>query len=180
MSSTQIGDLPSNNDLLKRIAEGIDEMTQGGPTAEVTKEDGVATITLADYRGVTQVTISDGAKGDKGDTGPQGPSGYVLTENDKVDIAGRVRPTVVELDAPTTLTLADATEYHLTNVSDLTISYPSGAFDCWLRITTVSTGTVTISLPTSQFVGVMPTFDLGETWELSIRDGVIVAGKVES
>ena len=180
MSTTQIGNLPSNNDLLKLILEGINEMTQGGPTAEVTKVGDTATITLADYRGVTQVTISDGKQGDPGEPGPQGPSGYVLTANDKVDIAGRVRPTVVELDAPTTLTLADATEYHLTNVADLTITYPETAFDAWLRIATVSTGTVTISLPTSEFVGIMPTFDLDETWELSIRDGVIVAGKVES
>ena len=171
-----------NNEYLRRIAESITGSAIDIEVARTQADDGV-TITVGGAGGTSTATVYDGPTGATGPTGPQGPqgpSGYVLTETDKVDIAGRVRPTVVSETAPTTLTLADNTEYYLTDVDDLTITYPSGSFDCWLRISTVATGEVTVSMPTSQFVGALPTFAAGETWELSIRDGVIVAGKVES
>lgn len=85
---------------------------------------------------------------------------------------------VTELAAPTSLTLADNTEYYLTNVSDLSITYPSGRFEAWIRLTTATSGTVTIELPTSQYIGTAPTFGNGETWEISIKDGVVIAQKV--
>lgn len=76
------------------------------------------------------------------------------------------------------ITLADNAEYRLTNVSNLTIEYPETNFECWLRIATVADGTVTITLPTSSYIGDTPTFANGETWELSIKDGVVIASKV--
>lgn len=85
---------------------------------------------------------------------------------------------VVEQTAPTAITLADNTEYYLTNVSDLSITYPGGRFESWIRLTTASSGTVTITLPTSQYIGSAPTFGNGETWEISIKDGVVAAAKV--
>lgn len=85
---------------------------------------------------------------------------------------------VVEQTAPTALTLADNTEYYLTNVSDLSITYPGGRFESWIRLTTASSGTVTIELPTSQYIGSAPTFGNGETWEISIKDDVVAAAKV--
>lgn len=85
---------------------------------------------------------------------------------------------VVEQTAPTAITLADNTEYYLTNVSDLSITYPSGRFESWIRLTTATSGTVTIELPTSQYIGTAPTFGNGETWEISIKDGVVAAAKV--
>lgn len=83
-----------------------------------------------------------------------------------------------EVTSGTSITLADNTEYRLANVTTLTIAYPSGNFECWMRISTASSGTITITLPTSQYIGDAPTFGNGETWELSIKDGYIIANKV--
>lgn len=85
---------------------------------------------------------------------------------------------VVEQTAPTAITLADNTEYYLTNVSNLSITYPSGRFEAWIRLTTATEGTITEILPTSQYIGTAPTFGNGETWEISIKDGVVAAAKV--
>jgi len=76
------------------------------------------------------------------------------------------------------ITIADNTEYVLTNVTSLTLTYPNGNFECWLKITTASSGTITITLPTSNYIGYAPTFGNGETWELSIKDSVVAAQKV--
>ena len=88
------------------------------------------------------------------------------------------KPSVLVRTAPTAITLADNTEYYLTNVSDLSVTYPSGRFESWIRLTTATSGTVTIELPTSQYIGTAPTFGNGETWEISIKDGVVAAAKV--
>ncbi|MEA4973745.1 MAG: hypothetical protein VB119_11350 [Candidatus Metalachnospira sp.] len=89
-----------------------------------------------------------------------------------------------KLDVPerittgTSITLVNNKEYVLTDVSTLTIAYPSGNFECWLKITTAASGTVTVTLPTSSYIGHAPTFSNSETWELSIKDSVIVAQRV--
>ena len=75
--------------------------------------------------------------------------------------------------------LADNTEYRYTDLETLTISaYPSGNFEAWLKLTFAASGTITVTLPTSSYIGATPTFGNGETWEISIKDGVVVAGKV--
>ena len=78
----------------------------------------------------------------------------------------------------TNITLADRTEYRLTDVTTLTISYSTGNFECWLRLTFADSGDITVTLPESQYIGSTPTFANGETWELSIKDGVIVSARV--
>lgn len=83
-----------------------------------------------------------------------------------------------KVNTGTNITLADNTEYRLTNVSELSLTYPTGDFECWLRVTTATEGAITITLPTSQYIGSVPSFSNGETWELSIKDGVVVAAKV--
>lgn len=101
-----------------------------------------------------------------------------LSPEDKQDIAELIVPDTVTLDAPTAITLADNTDYYLTDVSDLTISYPSGDFTCWLHVVMAASGTVAVSLPSSTYVGTMPSFGVGETWEVSIRNGTVIAGLV--
>lgn len=92
-------------------------------------------------------------------------------------IAGKQdRPALVT--AGTVLTLADNTEYVLSDVGSLTLSYPDGRFSSWLRITTAASGAISITLPTSRYLGAAPTFSNGETWEISVKDGVVAAGKV--
>ena len=79
----------------------------------------------------------------------------------------------------TNITLADNTEYRLTNVTTLNLSYPTGDFECWMRLTFAASGNATVTLPTgTKYIGTAPDFKNGETWEMSIKDGVVIAQKV--
>ena len=83
------------------------------------------------------------------------------------------------ITAPTTLTVADNSEYLLNNVSNLTIVFPSGRFECWIRFATLSNFTGVTFPETTKYIGGMPDFGANERWEVSIKNDVIVAGKVE-
>jgi hypothetical protein len=79
-----------------------------------------------------------------------------------------------------TITLADNTNYVASDViSNLTIIYPEGDFIASLTFTLASEGAITITLPESKYIGGAPTFAKGETWELNIKNGVVVGGLVE-
>ena len=81
-----------------------------------------------------------------------------------------------------TCTLADMTEYRYTNVTRLTLSYPSGNFECWIRITVRTSGTATVSFPSgTTYIGNVPTsFAAGKTYEISIKDKIAVIAEVSS
>lgn len=84
----------------------------------------------------------------------------------------------VTQSAPTALTLADNTEYYLTNVANLTLTFPSGNFECWISVITAGSFTA-INFPSgTTFIGDAPTFGAGEKWEISIKNGTVIAGKV--
>ena len=89
------------------------------------------------------------------------------------------KPTIITQSAPTAITLADNYEYYLTNVSNLTFTYPSGNFECWITLETASSGSISVTFPNSKYIGKVPTFGTGEKWEVSIKNGVIIAGKAE-
>lgn len=90
------------------------------------------------------------------------------------------RGQTVELTAPTALALANNTVYYVTEVSSLALSYPAaGHWECYISLATAASGTVTVTLPASRYIGAVPVFGNGETWELSIRDGVVIAAKSE-
>lgn len=79
----------------------------------------------------------------------------------------------------TEITLADNTEYRLTNVTTLTLTYPTGNFECWMRLTFAESGNITVTLPAeTKYIGTAPDFKNGETWELSFKDKVLAAQKV--
>ena len=79
----------------------------------------------------------------------------------------------------TNITLADNTEYRLTDVTTLNLSYPTGDFECWMRLNFAASGDATVILPTgTKYIGTTPDFKKGETWELSFKDKVLVAQKV--
>lgn len=87
---------------------------------------------------------------------------------------------VVSEANPSAINLADNTEYYLTNVSDLAFTYPeSGNYECWIYIETATSGVVSITFPASSYIGDAPTFGTSEKWEVSIKNGVIIAGKIE-
>lgn len=184
----------SDNEYVRRIAEGVVEQgiaaTIDSVTATIDDQTGTPSVNVTTggtpmhriielaFSGIKGPQGEPGAQGETGPQGERGPAGYELTENDKNDIAGRIEPTTVTQDAPTAITLADNTDYYLTDVSDLTITYPSGDFTCWLHVQMASSGTVAVSLPSSTYVGTMPSFGVGETWEVSIRNGTVIAGLV--
>ena len=149
-----------------------------------------------------------GEKGDKGDTGEQGPEGPAGPQGEpgeagfspSVSVSkttNGITISVTNADGTTTQEFSFFNEYTFTSgdtinilegqseyrstaaISTLTINYPTGQFEAWLKFTTASTGAVTITLPESKYIGEAPVFGNGETWELSIKDGVIVAAKCE-
>lgn len=77
------------------------------------------------------------------------------------------------------LTLADNTEYRFSSaVTSLTLTFPTGNFDCWLKFTTGSSITVTFPSGT-KYVGGAPTFEASKTYEMSIKDGSVICAEVE-
>lgn len=77
------------------------------------------------------------------------------------------------------ITLADNTEYRLTDVTTLTLTYPTSDFECWMRLTFAASGDITVILPAgTEYIGAAPDFKNGETWELSFKDKVLIAQKV--
>ena len=99
----------------------------------------------------------------------------------KSSVSLQTPPGNYEAAAPTRIALTDNTEYRLTGVQTLTITFPTGNFACWLRITTAASGTVSVTFPaTVKYIGEAPAFGTGETWELSIKDGVVIAVKETS
>ena len=77
------------------------------------------------------------------------------------------------------VTLEDNTEYRLTNVTTLNLTYPTGDFECWMRLSFAKNGDATVTLPVdTKYLGAVPNFKNGETWELSFKDRVLAAQKV--
>nr|DAJ61231.1 MAG TPA: Baseplate component [Caudoviricetes sp.] len=77
------------------------------------------------------------------------------------------------------ITLADNTEYRLTDVTTLKLSYPVGDFESWMRLTFAASGDITVTLPAGTgYIGTAPDFQNGETWELSFKDKILAAQKV--
>ena len=76
------------------------------------------------------------------------------------------------------LTIVDNTEYRFTSaVTSLTLTFPSGNFDCWLKFTTGSS--ITVNFPSgTKYVGGAPTFEAGKTYEMSIKDGSVICAEV--
>lgn len=103
-----------------------------------------------------------------------------VTKNGVITALGYTPEAVsTQVTTGSNITLSDNTEYRLTDVTELIITYPGGNFECWMRLAFAAEGAITVTLPgATQYIGTTPTFANGETWELSIKDGVVVAGKV--
>lgn len=132
---------------------------------------------LFDSNGKLQYNGSDvGLKGDKGDPG----SDANVTKDNVVAALGYTPEAVsTQVTTGSNITLADNTEYRLTDVTTLALTYPTGDFECWMRLSFAASGDVTVTLPTgTKYIGTTPDFKNGETWEMSIKDGVVIAQKV--
>lgn len=81
-------------------------------------------------------------------------------------------------EASVNITLADNTEYTITNCASITLAYPAGRYEAFISVTFGAA--VSLTFPTgTKYIGDVPTFAAGETWEISVKNGVVVAGKVE-
>lgn len=85
---------------------------------------------------------------------------------------------IKKVSTGTNIILEDNTEYRLEDVTSLTISYPDTEFECWAKLKFADTGDIEVTMPESKYIGSAPIFANGETWELSIKDGVVIAQKV--
>lgn len=104
---------------------------------------------------------------------------YQYDGSHSVDFAVQPATQLITATGGGDITLADNTEYRLTDVTTLNLSYPTGDFECWMRLSFAASGETTVILPTgTKYIGAAPDFKNGETWELSFKDKVLVAQKV--
>ena len=103
-----------------------------------------------------------------------------VTKNGVISALGYTPQAVsTKVSTGSNIALADNTEYRLTDVTTLTLTYPTGDFECWMRLTFAASGNVTVTLPSgTRYIGTAPDFKNGETWELSFKDKILAAQKV--
>lgn len=103
-----------------------------------------------------------------------------ITKNGVIAALGYTPEAVsAQVTTGSNITLADNTEYRFTDVTTLTLTYPTGKFECWMRLTFAASGNITVILPAdTEYLGATPNFKNGETWELSFKDKVLAAKKV--
>ena len=106
---------------------------------------------------------------------------YSKTETDELLSTKADKPKKEIFPDAVPITLADNTDYvGVDNVQTLYINYPDGDFIASITFTIVDApNEFTITLPESKYIGGAPTFANGETWELNIKNGVVVGGLVE-
>lgn len=76
------------------------------------------------------------------------------------------------------ITVEDNTEYRFTSAVELlNVGLPSGNFDCWMRFT-CGTDPVVTFVGALGFIGGEPTFETDKTYEVSIKDGVVLCAEV--
>lgn len=119
------------------------------------------------------------SRGEKGDKGDPGSDANVTKANVIVALGYTPKAVSAQVTTGSNIALADNTEYRLADVTTLTLTYPTGNFECWMRLTFAESGNITVTLPTgTKYIGTAPNFKNGETWELSFKDKVLAAQKV--
>ena len=118
-----------------------------------------------------------GPQGPQGETGPQGPQG-------EPGPAGPAGPVSVfqrsELSAPTSVALSDECEYYLTDVGDISFTYPSDTyFECWIGLSLSSAESHTVTFPDdTSYIGSTPEWEVSAQYEISVKDKVVIIKKV--
>ncbi len=108
------------------------------------------------------------------------PTPVVNTDAVNKEYVDSLKAKKVLIQNGATIALADNTTYYAQgDISTLTVFYPEGNFISSLEFTLASEGDITITLPESKYIGGAPAFAEGETWELNIKNGVVVGGLIE-
>lgn len=182
---------------IKENATGNTRVLIAANTDAANAENEVSQIVLRDGTNVGKVNIQCNTAGAKGiritdDNNVERLKLHHTTVGDKCvfeikdasgnDITRQVIGAAPALSTPTggaaSLTLADNTEYRFSSaVTSLTLTFPTGNFDCWLKFTTGSSITVTFPSGT-KYVGGAPTFEASKTYEMSIKDGSVICAEV--
>ena len=119
------------------------------------------------------------SRGAKGDNGEPGSDANVTKANVVTALGYTPQAVSTKVATGTEIILADNTEYRLTDVSTLTLTYPTGNFECWMHLSFAASENITVTLPAdTEYLGATPNFKNGETWELSFKDKVLAAKKV--
>ena len=120
---------------------------------------------IIDSNGVERVKLHHTTVGDK--------CVFEIKDANGNDITRQVIGAAPALSTPAggaaSLTLADNTEYRFSSaVTSLTLTFPTGNFDCWLKFTTGSS--ITITFPSgTKYVGGAPTFEASKTYKCRLR-----------
>ncbi|PWL83733.1 MAG: hypothetical protein DBY19_05045 [Clostridia bacterium] len=128
----------------------------------------------------------DGPQGSQGETGPQGPQGETGPQGSQGETgpAGPAGPVSVfqrsVLSAPTSVALSDECEYYLTDVGDISFTYPSDTyFECWIGLSLSSAESHTITFPDgTSYIGGTPEWEVSAQYEISVKDKVVIIKKV--
>ena len=148
------------------------------------------------WDGINSVWVNNGPlQGAKGDTGPQGPQGETGSQGPQGEAgpqgpqgetgpAGPAGPVSVfqrsELSAPTSVALSDECEYYLTDVGDISFTYPSDTyFECWIGLSLSSAESHTVTFPDdTSYIGSTPEWEVSAQYEISVKDKVVIIKKV--
>ncbi len=139
------------------------------------------------WGGRSSVRVQTGPlQGAKGDTGPQGPQGEAGPQGPQGETgpAGPAGPVSVfqrsVLSAPTSVALSDECEYYLTDVGDISFTYPSDTyFECWIGLSLSSAESHTVTFPDdTSYIGCTPEWEVSAQYEISVKDKVVIIKKV--
>lgn len=93
------------------------------------------------------------------------------------------RPSIEEitLSESDSIELEDNIEYYLdaTECSGVDLFFPDDFFKCLIYISFGDQGTTVYFPSNTRYIGSIPQFGNSETWEISIKNGIVVAGKIE-
>lgn len=147
------------------------------PIIETENIDNGHRVTITDIEGTKSFDVLNGEKGEQGENG----NDYILTDADKSEIANLAKFQYETFYNNSRINVKDNTFYYSNEpISNLDIVYPEGNFICGFQFAIASEDDVTITLPsTSKYIGDTPTFANGETWELNIRNGIVVGGVIQ-
>lgn len=170
----------ANKDTLDKLSDSNGKLQYNGSDVGLKGADGITPTIGANGNWYLDTTdTGKPSRGEKGDKGDPGSDANVTKDNVITALGYTPKAVSAQVSTGSNITLADNTEYRLTDVTTLTLTYPTGDFECWMRLTFAASGDATVTLPTgTKYIGTTPDFKNGETWEMSIKDGVVIAQKV--